>query len=98
MPRGVYNNILEEVSSDIEEREGITDYKARILIGGSMSDRADLIGLIEELGGVVVTDTFCTGTRWFRGLVEEEGDPLDAISRRYYYEHALCPRLFTHYE
>ncbi|MEM3651162.1 MAG: 2-hydroxyacyl-CoA dehydratase family protein, partial [Candidatus Jordarchaeaceae archaeon] len=51
---------------------------------------------IEDLGGLVVTDSLCFGTRQFKGLVSGEGDPLEAIAKRYYC-HNPCPRMLREY-
>ena len=86
-----------ELRREIEKREPITDYRARILIGGSIIDQPELIKIIEDAGGVVVADVLCTGTRWTMDKVEMNGDPLYAIAKRYY-DHQPCPRLTFVYE
>jgi bzd-type benzoyl-CoA reductase N subunit len=100
MPKQDYNRMLAEALDEIEAREPIPgdSYRARILVGGSIIDDPDLLQVIEEAGGLVVNDTLCTGSRWFRGLVEmQSGDPLRAIARRYY-DHTPCPRMVMAYE
>jgi bzd-type benzoyl-CoA reductase N subunit len=91
MPREHFNQLLQEALVEIRKRSGTPDYKARLLIGGSAVDDPALIGLIENLGGMVVTDTLCYGSRHFSHEVDETGDPLESLSRRYYY-HNPCPR------
>jgi len=99
MPRDTYNALLKEALKEIRSRDGIKDYKARIMVGGSPLDDTQLIEIIESLGGIVVTDTLCGGSRNFQEFVEVEkdGDPLEAIARCYYYSNP-CPRMLGHFE
>lgn len=97
MPKKKYNELLKESLDELEKRDPITDYRARILIGGSVIDQPELIRVIEDAGGLVVTDVLCTGTRWTMDKVEVNGDPLYAIAKRYY-DHQPCPRMTFVYE
>jgi bzd-type benzoyl-CoA reductase N subunit len=99
MPRDKYNALLKEALKEIRSRDGIKDYKARIMIGGSPLDDTQLIEIIESLGGIVVTDTLCGGSRNFQEFVEIEkgGDPLEAIAKCYYYSNP-CPRMLNHFD
>jgi benzoyl-CoA reductase/2-hydroxyglutaryl-CoA dehydratase subunit BcrC/BadD/HgdB len=69
------------------------------MIGGSPLDDTQLIEIIESLGGIVVTDTLCGGSRNFQEFVEveQDGDPLAAIARCYYYSNP-CPRMLGHFK
>jgi benzoyl-CoA reductase/2-hydroxyglutaryl-CoA dehydratase subunit BcrC/BadD/HgdB len=96
MPRDKYNVLLEEALSEIKGREGVTDYKARLMVSGSALDDPRLVEIIESLGGIVVTDSLCFGSRYYLNMVEEEGDPLEAIAKRYY-RHNPCPRMMGEY-
>ncbi len=97
MPRERYNHLLEAALDEIKARSGRTDYTARLMVGGSALDDPQLMDVIEDLGGVVVTDSLCFGSRHFMNPVEEDGDPLTAIARRYYY-HNPCPRMMNEFE
>ncbi len=92
-----YVKMLKEALKEIEQREGISEYRARVMVAGSIGDRSDLIEIIEDLGRVVVTDALCTGTRWFMNKVKENGDPFENIARRYY-QHNPYPRMIGEYE
>jgi len=96
MPRDVYNRLLEDLLRDLgRNTDGIKGRK-RLLLAGSANDDVDLVRLIESSGGVVVADTLCFGSRSYTDLVEEDGDPVVAIARRYL-SHKLCPRMFGSY-
>ena len=97
MPRDRYNQLLKEALDEIGKREAIGEYRARVMIGGSALDDPAFMELVEDRGGLVVTDSLCFGTRHFFDLVEEEGDPLTALARRYYH-HNPCPRMIREYE
>jgi benzoyl-CoA reductase/2-hydroxyglutaryl-CoA dehydratase subunit BcrC/BadD/HgdB len=77
MPRDEYNILLKEALEEISRREGISGYRARIMVGGSVCDDDAFIKLIESRGCVVVTDSLCFGGRHFTGLIDEDGDPMD---------------------
>ena len=96
MPRDRYNQMLKELLDEISGREGISGYRARLMIVGSVNDDPALVQLIEDTGGLVVADSMCFGARFFWDLSEEKGDPLDSITARYYY-HISCPRMFGEY-
>lgn len=96
MPRETYNTLLKGALAELRLREGRSDYKARLMLGGSALDDVQLVEMIEALGGVVVTDSLCYGSRHFLGLVEQQGAPLQAVARRYYY-HNPCPRMMGEY-
>lgn len=92
IPKERFNELLELHLKQLDEKKGITDYKARIMLVGSMLDEPEYIGIIENLGGLVVTDSLCLGTRYFWDLVDETLDPLEALSNRYLSK-ISCPRM-----
>jgi benzoyl-CoA reductase/2-hydroxyglutaryl-CoA dehydratase subunit BcrC/BadD/HgdB len=97
MPREKYNELLSEALAEIEAGSDPVEYKARLMVGGSAMDDPHLLEVIEGLGGLVVTDSLCYGSRHFLNPVEENGDPMQAIAKRYYY-HNPCPRMLGEYD
>ena len=98
MPRERFNQMLKELLEDLKEAEGIKDYRARLMIVGGILDDPGYIKVIEEQGGLVVTDMLCFGTRVFLNDVAEGGsDPLMALARYYIVDHPSCPRMFGDY-
>jgi benzoyl-CoA reductase/2-hydroxyglutaryl-CoA dehydratase subunit BcrC/BadD/HgdB len=97
MPKKAFNERLEIALEELKGREGISDYRARIMVCGSYMDDTFLIGLIEDTGALVVTDNLCFGRRHIEGLVEDNGDPLVAIAKRYFH-HNPCPRMLGTYK
>jgi benzoyl-CoA reductase subunit C len=55
----------------------------RLLVSGSVMDNTELLKIVEALGGSVVADDWCTGSRYFWNLVGSNSDPLRAIAERY---------------
>lgn len=57
----------------------------RILLSGCpmAAGNTKIAEIIEQRGGVIVAEESCTGTRSFRDLVDEDGDPWMALARRY---------------
>ena len=62
------------------------------MVVGSLLDNPQYIKIIEDLGGLVVTDSLCFGTRSFWDLVKESHSPLDALAQRYLSK-ISCPRM-----
>ena len=63
MPKQKYNQLLRELLDEISRREGNADYRARLMIVGGILDDPGYIKVIEEQGGLVVTDMLCFGTK-----------------------------------
>ncbi|MBI5506478.1 MAG: 2-hydroxyacyl-CoA dehydratase [Deltaproteobacteria bacterium] len=97
MPKQTFNDRLEEALGELAARPGIDDSRARIMIGGSYLDDTYLIDIIESTGAVVVTDALCSGRKYIESMVSEDGDPTEAIARRYF-EHTPCPRMIGGFE
>ena len=92
MPKKIYNEylkeLIEELKSEYEER----DIKARLMVVGDAINDPEFLKLIEDMGGLIVTDSICYGTRTFWHLVDEsEDDPLMALAKHYVADRPLCP-------
>jgi len=96
MPREQFNDLLSQQLQDLKEKEGISDYRARIMIVGSILDEPEYMKIVEDLGGLVVTDAQCLGTRYFWDLIDENKNPIDAIGERYLSK-ISCPRMTGKY-
>lgn len=97
MPREAYNTALEKLIAQLKKSKKGLNGKKRLLLGGSAHDDSDIVALIESSGVVVVGDTLCFGSRSYVDLVEEDGDPVVAIARRYLTRNP-CPRVFGTYK
>ncbi|MBI2876194.1 MAG: 2-hydroxyacyl-CoA dehydratase [Candidatus Tectomicrobia bacterium] len=94
LPKEQHNEMLRKLLAELKGKQpsGEADGKPRILVSGSELDEADYIRTIEDLGGLVVADDLCNGTRYFWDLVDEQRDPLEALAQRYLAK-APCARM-----
>jgi len=68
-----------------------TNKGTRIMILGSEDDDTPFIRMVESVGGTVVVDDHCVGTRYFWNNVENNnGDLVESIAKRYI-ERPACP-------
>jgi len=82
-PKEEHNKLLNQLLNEISNRSNTPKKGVRLLVTGSVMDNTELIKIIEAVGGSVVADDWCTGSRYFWNLVDLGGDPLRAIARRY---------------
>ncbi len=85
-----HSRIVEEVLAEIPKRRLDNGSKVRLMIMGSEDDDTEFVQMVESLDAIIVIDEHCTGTRYFFGDVEPNGNPLEAIARRYI-QRAPCP-------
>jgi bzd-type benzoyl-CoA reductase N subunit len=105
MPREEFNDLLAEMllamgPSSLAENEPrgenafttskVTSRRPRLILVGPYLDDPSLLKLIYGLGGQVVADDVCTGSRYFETPVSEDGDPVQALAQRYL-ERRPCP-------
>jgi benzoyl-CoA reductase subunit C len=94
MPAERYNALLSSLLDTLKGANGTRDYRARLMIVGSELDDPEYVEVIEEQGGLVVTDSICYGTRTMWVDVDEKaGDPVEALARYYIQERPSCPRM-----
>jgi bcr-type benzoyl-CoA reductase subunit C len=94
LPIGEANTLFDQVLAQVGRRKSSPLRKGpRIFIDGACIDNIELIKLVEELGGNVVADTICNGARDYFPRTDEEGDPIDALSRRYL-DKINCPKTY----
>lgn len=99
MPKEHYNRSLAKLLSDLSSSDGISDYRARLLLMGGILDDPAFIKVIEAQGGLVVADSLCFGSRILWADVNEQTkDPIAALARYYVVERPSCPRTFGDYE
>jgi bzd-type benzoyl-CoA reductase N subunit len=95
MPVEEFNQLLRKALEELRGRDGFSDYRARLLLGGGELEDPEYVKLIEDLGGLVVTDFLCFGVRDFWDLVDEDAEPIPALAKRYL-ERVSCPRMIDH--
>jgi len=99
MPPEEFNKMLKELLEELKDTEGIKDYRKRLLLVGSIFDDPSYVKIMEDIGGLVVADSECFGTRAFAVDVDESiKDPLDALAKFTIKDRQHCPRLFGEYK
>lgn len=91
-PKDMLIEPLKRLLAAINEREGIKDYRARIMVLGSIFDNPRFTELIEEQGGLVVADRYCFGSLPGLETIAEDGDPYENLAR-HYLNTCECPRM-----
>ena len=95
MPKQRYKDLLTELLGELSEKQGSRDYRARLMILGGELDDPAYVGIIEQQGGLVVTDSSCFGSRLMWTPVDEaEPDPIRALARYYIRDRPSCPRMY----
>jgi len=95
MPKQEYNELLRELLDQLATREGNSTHRARLMVTGGILDDLVWVRAIEDVGGLVVTDGTCFGTRiMWEDIDEGTSDPVEALARYYLAERPSCPRLF----
>ncbi len=93
MPKDEYIKELEALLPYLETRKPvITSPHPRLLVSADRLDNPAYIALIEDAGALVAMDDMDTGSRYFWNEVPVNGDPIEALSRRYLSKLA-CPRM-----
>ncbi|MFB0563777.1 MAG: 2-hydroxyacyl-CoA dehydratase subunit D [Candidatus Lokiarchaeia archaeon] len=83
IPKHQLKLLLNQLLNELLEREGYSNYRARLMIVGSLLDDPNYIQIMENMGGLVVADALCFGSRYFWDLVEEKGDPISNLAEKY---------------
>jgi benzoyl-CoA reductase subunit C len=78
-----HNRLLNRLLAEVSDRADLPKGGVRLLVSGSVMDNIELLRIVESVGGSVVADDWCTGSRYFWDLVDSGGDPLRAIAKRY---------------
>jgi bzd-type benzoyl-CoA reductase N subunit len=99
MPRERYNALLRELLDELRDSNGAGTHRARLMIVGGILDDPEYVRVIEDQGGLVVTDATCFGTRLMWKQVDERvQDPIAALAQYYVADRPACPRMFGEQE
>jgi len=95
MPKELFNEWLRNLLDELDVSDNANKSRARLMLVGSAITNPELIESIEGLGGLIVTDELCTGTRYWSDpvVLDKNSTPVEAISRRYL-NNFPCARMF----
>jgi benzoyl-CoA reductase/2-hydroxyglutaryl-CoA dehydratase subunit BcrC/BadD/HgdB len=96
MPAQAFKALLEGFLEERSEAK-VGGFRARLMLGGAATDELYFVEEIESLGGMVVADTLCYGSRALWRLPDTDGGPLHQLAEGYL-RNLNCPRMFKHYE
>ena len=86
-----HSDIVEGVlTNELDGRTVANDDAVRLMMVGSENDDIEFVKLVESVGGIIVADDHCTGSRYFWGEVVPGEDRLSAIAERYI-DRTPCP-------
>ncbi len=88
---------IQEFKESLSRQEGISDYRARLLIVGGQMDNLGYIRTIESTGGLVVADHLCTGSIPRLAPIRMDEDPILAIAA-HYLNRISCPRMMEAFD
>jgi benzoyl-CoA reductase subunit C len=95
MPKDENNKLLNNLIKQIPNRSDLPKNKGpRLHISGSLVSDLELFELVEECGGMVVSDDLCIGSRYFWEPVDNKLDPVEALAR-HYLNKVACPCMHT---
>jgi benzoyl-CoA reductase/2-hydroxyglutaryl-CoA dehydratase subunit BcrC/BadD/HgdB len=100
IPKEIANKELQRILKSLKDSKGVSQNgKKRIMLVGSALDRPDLTNIIEDSGGLIVSDFLCFGTKSFMDNVnlKSEESPLISLAKRLYYK-LSCPRMMNDHE
>jgi benzoyl-CoA reductase/2-hydroxyglutaryl-CoA dehydratase subunit BcrC/BadD/HgdB len=88
-------DILESFAKEVRDRGPLPKDDPRILFTGPTLARGDskVLDIIEDCGGVVVTEEFAEGIRPYWGEVRPEGDLMGNLAELYFMDR-VCPGWF----
>ncbi len=89
MPPEECNPLLRTLLTDLQEAP-VRARGPRLFLVGAVLDEPRLPDLLDEVGVQVVGDDLCSGSRFFRGRVGAEGDPIARLAD-YALQQAPCP-------
>lgn len=95
MPKELFNEWLRSLLDGLDVSDNANRSRARLMLVGSAITNPELLESIEGLGGLIVTDELCTGTRYWSDpvVLDKNSTPVEAISRRYL-NNFPCARMF----
>lgn len=102
VPPATFERLLSELLADLDAgrtRSETAPVRARLLFGGAATDEIEFVEGMEQLGGRVVADTMCFGSRAFWASADPDGagDPLRLLADQYLRQ-SLCPRMYEEFD
>jgi bcr-type benzoyl-CoA reductase subunit C len=82
MTKEEHTQLLSQIIPSLPKRTIEPEKKIRLVVSGMVWEPPEILDLIDELGGIIVNDDFCTGSRYFLEDVELNHNTVEAIVDR----------------
>jgi len=83
-PKRIHNQRLQKLLNEIERRQEYPEGNVRLLVSGHVVEDPNVLRVIEDSEGLIVSDDLDTGSRYFWSLMDNVAKPIESISRRYF--------------
>jgi benzoyl-CoA reductase subunit C len=85
MPKEEHNTLMESLVTELERAKPSVPEGKRLFLSGHLcqSPKADILDLIEGVGGIIVDDDLYTGYRYYAVDVRVDEKPIEALAERY---------------
>jgi bzd-type benzoyl-CoA reductase N subunit len=93
MEKGEFNKKMRAFIGEAKNRKPPTAPRARLMIIGSAIDDPAFLKIIEDKGGLIVTDVQCFGSRYLWEPVTLDGSDVMGSLAKSYLERPVCPRV-----
>jgi benzoyl-CoA reductase/2-hydroxyglutaryl-CoA dehydratase subunit BcrC/BadD/HgdB len=90
MDRQRYLELLDDLLNTLPKETEESGNLVPVYLAGNMTHSDLHFSLIEEAGAIVVQDDLCSGTRFLRLMTQEDIDPIEGLTNRYFTSF-LCP-------
>jgi benzoyl-CoA reductase/2-hydroxyglutaryl-CoA dehydratase subunit BcrC/BadD/HgdB len=97
-PKDLILPYILDFKKELEGREGIKNYRARLMVVGGHLHDPEFIRNIESQGGLVVADRFCTGTIPGFKIINLNGESPYKTLAEYTFARTLCPRMMEDFD
>jgi benzoyl-CoA reductase/2-hydroxyglutaryl-CoA dehydratase subunit BcrC/BadD/HgdB len=95
LPKNVVNESLKMLLTELTGRKVVPEGTPRLMIAAGLLEEVDYMELLEK-DAIIVADSLCFGSRYWRNLVDEDGDSIEALAYRY--GSIACPRMVESYD
>jgi benzoyl-CoA reductase/2-hydroxyglutaryl-CoA dehydratase subunit BcrC/BadD/HgdB len=97
-PKDLILPYILDFKKELDEREGIQKYRARLMVVGGHLHDPEFIKIIESQGVLVVADRFCTGTIPGFKTINLNGESPYKTLAEYTFAKTLCPRMMEDFD
>jgi benzoyl-CoA reductase/2-hydroxyglutaryl-CoA dehydratase subunit BcrC/BadD/HgdB len=97
MDIGEAARLVEELKAIVEAGAGRQPKRSRLVLAASQLDNPDYVQAIEKVGALIVGEVCCTAPTAYRGEVDEQAPPLEALAARYL-RRVPCPRMMEGFD